>query len=366
MHKRLLVAAALGLLIVCSREAAAQGVKPTDCPQSVVASFPTAGPAQTQWDLCYEVMPRYGLVVRRASFQPFPAAPHIGVLSDARLGEIFVPYHSGKPRFYDIKGSNYKLRLLTTKECPPSVGGTLLAASFVCQEVRDSGVAWRRGDTVRRGQELVLWGILQAGNYQYIIEWTFQDDGTFKGQVGSTGPTRRKTPTQGHMHAFTWRVDIDLDGAGGDTAQWSKHHESVGTETATDERVPVATEASLAWNPTEFDSAEISDATLQNANGRRTAYELTPLRSGSPRHKEAFTKADFWVTRYNATELLAANLPSYTNGEAVDGQDVVLWYLAACHHEENMRDEDLITVPVKWVGFTLKPKNLFAGTPLYQ
>ena len=358
------VAAAVALLAVCSRPAAAQNGKPTDCPQSIVVDFPTTGPAQTHWDLCYQVIQKYGLVVRGARFRPSPAAPSISLLSDARLGEIFVPYHSGKPRYYDIKGSGYKLRTLTIKDCPASIG-TLLTESKVCQEIRDSGIAWRNGDTVRRGQELVIWGILQAGNYQYITEWTFQDDGTFKAQVGSTGPTRSKTPTQGHMHAFTWRVDIDLDGASGDTAHWNSHHEGVHADTATDERATVATETSKVWTPVEFNTAEVSDTTLQNANGRQTTYELLPIRSGTPRHKEAFTHADYWITRQNPSELLAANLPSYANGEAVEGQDVVLWYVAACHHEENMRDEDSITVPTKWVGFTLKPKNLFAGTPLY-
>jgi primary-amine oxidase len=223
---------------------------------------------------------------------------------------------------------------------------------------------------VRRGEELVLWGVLHAGNYDYIIEWTFQDDGTFSGRMGSTGPTRRKTPTQGHMHNFTWRLDIDLNGADGDTVHWTRHRESVQTETdpgttATDSEALVSTETSLLWNPTEFTTVAVTDATLQNANGRPTAYELIPFRWGTARHREAFTKADFWITRYKPTELLAAKLPSYMNSEAVGRQDVVLWYTGSAHHEEGMRDEDSNTVPVKWVGFTLKPKNLFAGTPLY-
>jgi Cu2+-containing amine oxidase len=172
------------------------------------------------------------------------------------------------------------------------------------------------------------------------------------------------------MHNFTWRVDVDLDGAGGDMVHWTRHSESDESEadlgaSATDEEVAVSTESTVVWNPTEFPTAEITDTALQNPNGRQTAYELTSVRSGTARHKEAFTKTDFWVTRYKPTELLAAHLVSYLNGEGVDGQDVVLWYTGSACHLQDMRDEDLNTVPVKWVGFSLRPKNLFARTPLY-
>jgi primary-amine oxidase len=369
MRRILVTVTTLGLVAVCTQPAAAQGEKPSDCPQSIVVNFPTAGPFETQWDLCYEAISKYGLVIRHGSFRPSPLAPHVKVLADARVAEIFVPYYSGKPRFYDIKGANYKVRTLNTKDCPASVGGTLLAEGKVCRELRDSGLAWRHGDQARRGEEVVLWSILKAGNYEYIIEWAFQDDGTFKGQVGSTGPTRRKTPTLGHMHNFTWRVDIDLDGAEGDSVHWTSHSESLEGEgfgsTATDEEELVATEATREWDPAEFPTAKITDSALQNPNGRQTAYELIPVRSGSARHKEVFTKTDFWVTRHKPTELLAAHLVSYLNNESVDGQDVVLWYTGSACHLDNMRDEDTNTVPVKWVGFTLKPKNLFARTPLY-
>jgi Cu2+-containing amine oxidase len=172
------------------------------------------------------------------------------------------------------------------------------------------------------------------------------------------------------MHNVTWRLDIDLNGADGDGVQRTRHVESVPSQTnpgtsATDDRVPVATETALDWNPTEFTTVEVSDATLQNANGRGTAYELVPFRSGTARHSEAFTQGDVWVTRYAPGEVLAANLPSYLNGESVDQQDVVLWYTGSVHCEDGPRDEELDAVPVKWVGFTLEPKNLFATTPLY-
>jgi Cu2+-containing amine oxidase len=98
-----------------------------------------------------------------------------------------------------------------------------------------------------------------------------------------------------------------------------------------------------------------------------TAYQsLVPSRSGTARHTELFTRNDFWVTRYNGSELLAVNLPTYiANGESTANTDVVVWYTGSFHHEANEPDEDANTVGVHWTGFELKPKNLFDGTPFY-
>jgi primary-amine oxidase len=324
----------------------------------------------TQWDLCVEVVEQHGLVIRRGSFRPTHLATPLQVLSDARVAEIFVPYHSGEPRLLEVSGASYTLRSLGSTDCPASAGGALLAGNLVCREIRDRGVAWHHKAKVRRGQEVSLWGVLQAAHYQYIIEWTFQDDGTVKAQVGRTGPTLPGSPAEGHMHNFTWRVDIDLNGADGETAQVVTHHESVQSPTdpgttATDVRTLVSTETSLLWNPTEFTHVEVSDATLQNPNGRKTAYALVPLRSGTARHQEPETQADFWITSYRPGELLSVALPSYVDGEDVEGQDVVLWYTGSIHHQEGIRDEDTDTTTAEWAGFMLEARNMFAGTPIY-
>lgn len=369
MQRQALVAAVAGLLALWALPAAAQVEKPSDCPQSLVMSFPTSGPAQTRWDLCFEVVERHGLIIRGASFRTAPLAPQVKVLSDARVGEIFVPYHSGGPRLYEVSGASYSLRPLGLADCPASAGGTLIAGNLVCRQTRDRRVAWHQKAKVRRGQEVVLWGVLQAGSSEYIIEWAFQDDGVIRGQVGRTGPALLPTG-EGHTHNITWRLDIDLNGADGDAVSRTRHLESVPSPTnpglsATDDRVSIATETPLDWNPLEFTTVEVSDPTLQNANGRGTAYELIPLRSGTARHSEAFTQADIWITRFAPGELLAADLPSYVNGEAVNDQDVVLWYTGSVHRADGVRDEELDTVPVQWVGFRLEPKNLFNSTPLY-
>jgi primary-amine oxidase len=222
---------------------------------------------------------------------------------------------------------------------------------------------------------VVYFSVLGAANYQYIMEWTFRDDGAILVRAGSTGP---KLPLSnggrsklGHMHNFTWRLDIDLNGARGDSAYLTSHNEdlTVPRSTATDGKDLIEVEGGLVWNDQNFNTLLIQDSTLKNGNNppRATSYELVPLRNGTARHTEAFLKKDFWVTRYNPSqEFFADNLPDYVRGkQPTVNQDLVIWYTGSEHHENNSRAEDNDTVPVLWTGFELVPNNLFNRTPFY-
>jgi Cu2+-containing amine oxidase len=171
------------------------------------------------------------------------------------------------------------------------------------------------------------------------------------------------------MHNFTWRLDIDLNGANGNSARWTKHEENLAPEnsTAMDSSELILVEEGLVWDPQNFNTLQIQDNRLENGNGRRTSYELVPMRSGTARHSEQFTKKDFWVSRYDpAQSFFAAGLPDYvSNRQSTVNQDLVIWYTGSEHHESHSRDEDFNTVPVLWTGFQLIPNNLFDRTPFY-
>src|SRR6266850_2430476 len=114
-----------------------------------------------------------------------------------------------------------------------------------------------QNDAVRYGQEVTYFSVLGAANYAYIMEWTFRDDGTILARAGSTGP-KKDAPTalsegtsEGHMHNFTWRLDIDLNGAGDNTAFWKSHEEKelTGNSKGEDHREEIKKEGSRVWNP---------------------------------------------------------------------------------------------------------------------
>jgi primary-amine oxidase len=171
------------------------------------------------------------------------------------------------------------------------------------------------------------------------------------------------------MHDFTWRLDIDLNGPGDDSVYFTRHVENLTPpSTAMDDLLLIEVEGSRVWNPERFHTLEIFDSTLRNGNGRPTSYELVPLRSGSARHSEDYTKKDFWVTRFRGVteERLANDLPTYiADQQSTVNADIVVWYTGSVHHENNERDEDQNTTPVLWTGFELRPKNLFDRTPFW-
>ena len=375
------------LALACGSIAFAQvpPVTPADSAAKAAAQGPAPVGAVTEtvefasgssWHLTVNAVKQFGLVITGASFQRSPASPFIYVLFDGRLGEIYVPYHSGSPRYGDISG--------LSDGVPHSIGPydpvTLNPAQFpqpreiigggkICKEVRDylAYMNFFGTNRVRYGKEVVYFSVLGASNYAYVMEWTFRDDGAILVRAGSTGPKLGGgDDKEGHMHDFTWRLDIDLNGANQNSAYLTKHEENLTPpSTAVDSRELIEIEGSRVWNPQNFNTLVIEDRTLQNGNGRKTSYELVPMRSGTARHSEFFLKRDFWVTRYDPAELLAYYLPTYCNGQSTDNKDLVLWYTGSEHHENNSRDEDFNTVPVLWTGFDLIPQNLFNKTPFY-
>ena len=379
------------LALACGSIAFAQVPLPPVTPPDSAAKAAALGPpggepinqmvaftSKSRWHLTVNPIDRFGLVITGASFQKSPTSPFIYVLFDGRLGEIFVPYHSGRPRYGDISGtggaSTYDPLTLNPADFPPP--RRIIGGGKICKEVRDylAYMNFFGTNRVRYGKEVVYFSVLGAFNYAYIMEWTFRDDGAIQVRGGSTGPKLGgPDDTEGHMHNFTWRLDIDLNGAGRNSAYLTSHLENFNFSppaegsTAKDPSHLISVEGSRVWTPENFNTMEIFDRTLKNERGRPTSYELVPMRSGTARHSEPFLKKDFWVTRYNpAQSLLARNLPDYVRDrQSTVNQDLVIWYTGSAHHEDDPRDEDRQTVPVIWTGFDLIPKNLFDGTPFY-
>jgi hypothetical protein len=141
-------------------------------------------------------------------------------------------------------------------------------------------------------------------------------------------------------------------------------------------------EGGVDWKPNEFTMIRV-ESEKQNARGERIAYDLMPMRSGTPRHKEDFTRHDLWVSRSHperAIEYLSVNLSNIVKDEEVVEQtDVVLWCNSASHHEPRHEDGMPNSAPriwpgddawegsalLMWSGFDLRPRNLFDRTPFY-
>ena len=348
------LAAFVVLSVSAARSANAQACS---APYYVEQRFPTSGAEETRWKLCWQVLNASNLVITGAWFRPAPTAAWIKLIFDARVSQMFVPYHKGQPRFNDV--GIFAQVQLTSTDCGPPRGQLLGADKMTCKEVRDRGLAWKFNATSRRGQELVIWSVMHAGSYMYIIEWTFRDDGTVIGRVGATGQLHS---AEDHMHGPIWRLDLDLNGSCCNGVTLFQHSEG-GTQ-GSDSHPAITTESGWQWNANAFSMLEIHDQTLRNANGKQSEWHLMPTVSGIPYHWENWTRNTFWVTRYSWSELMGNELMDYTNPPGgVSNNDIVVWYYAGLHHM--IRDEDTDMTHVMWTGFMLKPTNVWSKTPLF-
>jgi len=155
-----------------------------------------------------------------------PNDPWQQILHRAGVAELFTSYHlrglgivpGDDPGFYETQYlANWSLGRRTVTPADAGPNGTVITlaqdASFgpaVAAECRDRGPAWLckgpDGNFVRRGQELVVWGVLDTGNYDFITEYGFRDDGTLSLRVGATGWNNDRRPTEAHMHDALWRI----------------------------------------------------------------------------------------------------------------------------------------------------------------
>lgn len=353
------------------------------CPNTITQNFPTSGSVQTTWVICWRevagndsIHNPNGLVIGPVYFTKAPGAPQVRVLWDMRVSDYFVPYHpAGDYRFYDLSDYNFKLTGVTAADCPASAGGTPIS-SHVCKEVRDRGLMWKDFSGVRRGEELVLWGAIDADNYRYIQEYTFRDDGIIIGRVGATAQNLPGEELNVHTHNAIWRIDIDLGGTTNNAARLQHIEDPANAAgSANDTATPITVAEGFTWSPRTHDAVEITNPSLKNARGHASAYHLVPLVTGGlTQHYEKFTQNDFWVTPYNAAQFAARNLPADIAGSpSVANTDIVIWYKGSLHHHP--RDEDgaydhnnvwIGTAHVMWTGFMLMPHGLFDCTPFYK
>jgi primary-amine oxidase len=287
---------------------------------------------------------------------------------------MFVPYHSGSPRFWDVS-YNFSLVHLNREAAGP-FGKLLGDPPTVVQEVRDRGVMWVDTATgVRRGQKLVLWSVLDAANYRYIIEYGFQDDGVVSFRVGSTGRNYSSREFEGHMHNGLWRVDVNLDGP---TNSVNVHEHIENADEPGKAKTALrpfnnGVEGFEDWHADKFTMLNITAAKKKNARKMPVSYDLAPLRMGNARHfgqGETCTHHDFWVTVNRPGEMSYPKVPEYVKkGEKITNADIVIWHSSACHHEPRSEDgrfvkDDFVgATPVAWSGFDLRPRNVFDGTP---
>jgi Cu2+-containing amine oxidase len=350
--------------------------------------------------------------IKKAEFNPEASIKDrwIQVLGTAHVSEFYVPYHDGKTQWYDVRDHG-----LYSQLSPKEAGqrGRLLKGKKVIAELRDRGIVYRHDATRdfyaldktriiwRRGEEVVLWASLNAHNYDYLVQFGFQDDGTIALRTSATGmnfqygsdPKNVKFPFMSHLHNACWRVDVCLGPEGNNAENLVyvvEHNEAAKKKHATRpslEEFNDGFEGRANWEPKKFTRLQIENPNLKIAGNRyHVSYDLIPLRHGTAYHDrkgEEFTQADFWVTRSDSGVKYYLDLPAYfTKQEKVNGRykdralgksNVTIWHMTSVLHDP--RSEDGLPqnegkkvwgqATTVWNGFDLRPRDLFTGTPFY-
>jgi hypothetical protein len=394
--------------------------------QGFPAGKPEAGDltkCETGWEIEWEITnadngsgkkwssPSSVLAIRSAKYMFKDAAGKMHwftVLKNLEVGEIMVPYDHLTPVFLDVSEHAFNIVKAKKEYLGPNcvAPGEILDSidprmkNKVLKEVHDDGLRWMNSsERARRGEKMLLWAIFNGGNYRYIMEYGFADDGSITCRLGATAHNffdRQKDGRDTHLHVACWRWDPELmeEGEGSDVGGASKNRVLLVRRVPSAPvpngkfRVDIApfnadekgraTEGFADWKAEEFTTLRVESTERRNRSKdpRYTAYDLVPMRSGTVRQypwKYAFANHDFWVTHRRGNQTKYSEVPLYAGyANPLEKQASTVWHNAASLHVPRGEDHGADGSSRKgaaitnWAGFMLRPVNLFDSTPLYD
>jgi primary-amine oxidase len=366
------------------------------------------------------------------------------VLYEGHLSEIFVPYMDPAFDWYrrnfldagEFNSGGLSKPLLRGLDCPEGAvyvdglisddeGRPKPVPNVMCLFEREAGdMAWRHFSSEpesRRKRDLVVRSAAVLGNYDYIFDWSFQQDGSIRVAVGATGIAEVKSTSVAnasprpasnggsgaaeaadaygrfvdqnliavnHDHYFNFRLDLDVDGPVNNFVADRLVTKTLPAESPrrsiwVREPMMARTESQGMMHADMEHPAlwRVLSTTRTNHVGYPTSYQLAAGMTANtlltqddyPRRRAGFIDHQLWVTPYRSEERYAAGdyptlstagqgLPAWTKtNRRIEQADVVLWYTAGMHHM--VRAEDWPVMPVLWHTFELRPFDFFDRNP---
>ena len=388
------------------------------------------------WRFRMRIDPRVGVVLNLVQIVDEGRAR--SVLYEASVSELFVPLHGSRQRLEQSRLHRCwrvlrRRRLPETAEARDSTarrarrwfdgqtvnedGAPRLTSRLACLFERASeNPAWRhlQGSEIygRPSRELVLRSAATIGNYDYLLDWRFEPDGTLKVAVGATGVIETKSTTLNaahddhtgtatgqlvaegvigvnHDHYFSYRLDFDVDGTSNSfmlnrMVPQRLDNDPMRKSIWVNQPVVAAREkdAILDIRLDQPSMWMFMNPSVKGPLNYPVAYELMPgataksiLSADDPVQRiGAFSEHQFWVTPYNEAERYAAGTYP-TSSDANDGlavwtkanrtianTDIVGWYTLGFHHIT--RAEDWPVMPTMWHEFAIRPFHFFKKNPV--
>lgn len=390
------------------------------------------------WMFHFRVDPRVGLVVSTIRYND--AGRPRSILYEGSLSEIFVPYMDPSEGWYHWtfldagEGSRFRggfrASLEAGTDCPENAvffdaifadnrGIPLLRPRAACLFERSAGdISWRHfvedGHIEgRKKRDLVLRTIGTYGNYDYVFDWVFQQNGTIRIAVGATGIVLVKgvksrtaaadadgrdeaygrfvaenTVAVNHDHFFCFRLDFDVDGVANSFVREKLVTERLPAENprkslwvAKQETAKTEQQARLHMSMEKPEVWRVVNPSVKGPLGYSPGYEIRPGHNAMslltaddfPQRRAGFTDYNLWVTpqrdneRYAAGEYVTQSkggdgLPAWTSANRpIENTDIVVWYTLGFHHL--VRAEDWPVTPTTWHEFELRPFDFFSRNP---
>jgi primary-amine oxidase len=281
-----------------------------------------------------------------------------------------------------------------------------------CLFERSAGdVAWRHGREggnaveARVKRDLVLRMYMTAGNYDYLFDWVFQQDGNLRMDASATGMDQVKTAAGteadeqygrliapnlvgvNHSHFFSFRLDLDVDGPANTLVvdRLVSKKQAAGNPRRSvwvAETMPAATEreamrVSTMMQPEiwRFVNPAVKGAYSGNVGYQVEGHSASTLLAPDDymQKRGGFTDHTLWVTPYDRTQLYSAGdyptvstagqgLPRWTAANRpIVNTDLVAWLTMGFHHVP--RPEDWPIMPVVTHSFVLRPIGFFSRNP---
>jgi primary-amine oxidase len=361
------------------------------------------------------------------------------ILYQGYLSEIFVPYQDPTESWYyrtymdegDFGFGSMGSQLVPGADCPASStflspamsnpsGGADTLENRICIFERSPGEpVWRHYDLItqalesRPATELVVRYIATVGNYDYILDWIFDQKGNITYRSGATGidavkgvkaqklsdETAEQDTAWGplispgragvnHDHFLSIRLDVDIDGQQNMFMRNSLVAEKQPPESlrrslwrVKEEAVKSESEARLRLNFERPAMWHVMNMEKTNSLGYPVGYMIHPEGNALPLvdtddpaiGRAMFANYHLWITPYSNSERYAAGdypnqsvpgqgLPAWTTqNRSIEETDVVLWYTMGFHHVPSA--EDWPVYNLGWHSVTLKPFNFFDRNP---
>ncbi len=387
------------------------------------------------WSFHVRLENRRGAVVSLVRYDD--AGRSRSVMYEGALSEIFVPYMDPGESWYnstfidlgEYAADGVLSPIAPGEDCPANAsyldglapdehGVPRPRRNVGCLFEREAGaISWRHLNWTtslvdsRAARDLVLRTIANLGNYDYVFDWVFQQDGSIRVVVGSTGVVNNKavkskdasdpdaaqdgaygrfvaenTVAPNHDHFFAFRLDLDVDGPKNSfvidrlvqkrlpepslrKSLWVVEEEKAKTESQAQRGMH---EAAL-WrfvNPAQ--KGPLGYPVSYQIRGGHSAQSLLS-EDDFPQKRAGFIRHALWVTPYRPGELFAAgDFPTQSRGEdglptwtkanrPIEDTDIVAWYTVGMHHL--VRAEDWPVMPVVWHDFEIRPFDFFARNP---